>query len=144
MMVLPKSTQLLLVEDDKGHAALIQLNLREAGLSNPINHFEDGQAVLNYIRQQAYDSGPPLLLLDLNLPGIDGYEVLKELKGDPKTQKIPVIILTSTDDPKEIERCYELGCNFFLTKPINYMDFVHVVKQMGSFLAVVEVPGSRH
>jgi CheY-like chemotaxis protein len=120
------------------------MNLREAGVSNPIDHVTDGQAGLDYIQQviEKDQSAALLVLLDLNLPIVDGYGVLEHLKSDAKTRKIPIIVLTSTDDSREIERCYELGCNVYLRKPVEYSSFVHALKQLGAFLTVVELPGA--
>ncbi len=145
-MRLAKHTEILLVEDDEGHAMLVQMNLRESGLDNPIVHVTDGQAALDYIKSKLEVDQPLslLILLDLNLPVLDGYGVLKYLKSDARTRKIPVVVLTSTDDEREIEKCYELGCNVYLRKPVDYNDFVHAVKQLGLFLSVVEIPENLH
>ncbi len=141
-MVLSKTVTILLVEDDEGHAMLVQMNLRDAGISNPIEHIDNGRTALEYLQRLTTNEQPaPLIvLLDLNLPEIDGYTILAQLKSDPKTHKVPVVILTSTDDPGEINRCYELGCNMFLRKPVDYSSFTHAIRQLGMFLSVVEVP----
>jgi len=81
-----------------------------------------------------------LVLLDLNLPVLDGFQVLEKMKGDPHTQPIPVIILTTTDNPQEIMRCYELGCNVYVTKPVDYEQFSEAVTKLGLFLSVVQIP----
>ena len=141
-MVPPNAFTILMVEDDEGHATLVQMNLREAGIENPILHFNNGKAALEHVTrwQQQKRPSPLVLLLDLNLPEIDGYTILSAIKSAPQTRKIPVIVLTSTDDPHEITRCYELGCNLFLRKPVDYVSFTHAIKQLGLFLAVVEIP----
>jgi CheY-like chemotaxis protein len=141
-MTLSKTVKILLIEDDEGHATLIQLNLQDAGVMNPVVYISDGRAALHYVQQlrEAELLQSLLILLDLNLPGVDGFHILEQLKSDQKTQKIPIVILTSTDDPLEINRCYELGCNIFLRKPVEYSSFVHAVRQLGLFLAIVEVP----
>src|SRR5690554_5012479 len=95
--------KILLVEDDPGHAMLVQMNLRDAGLNNPIDHVSDGQAALDYVYQLVEtDRSSLLILLDLNLPVVDGYAVLEQLKSNQQTRNIPVIVLTSTDDAREI------------------------------------------
>ncbi len=140
--MLDKRITILLVEDDEGHAILVEMNLRDAGLENPVHRVGDGQAALDYV-QGLVDDGESLtmlILLDLNLPVVDGYGVLKHLKSNPKTRTIPIIVLTSTDDDREIERCYELGCNVYLRKPVDYADFVRAVRQLGLFLSVVDLP----
>ena len=138
--MISKPLKILLIEDDEGHATLIQMNLRDAGITNRIEHISDGQSAVDYLDNLHENKRSPLLiLLDLNLPVLDGYGVLKILKSNAATKKIPIIILTSSDDQREIDRCYELGCNVYLRKPINYNEFVHAVKQLGVFISIIEV-----
>ena len=85
-------------------------------------------------------SKPLLVLLDLNLPVLDGYQVLQQMKADERTRRIPVIILTTTDDAREVARCYELGCNVYMTKPVDYERFSEAIRKLGLFLSVVTVP----
>jgi len=139
------SVTIILAEDDEGHARLIQKNLRRAGISNTIQCCPDGQATLDYIQGSGEFEGEPhnvnvLLLLDLNMPVIDGYHVLKLLKADAETKRIPVIILTTTDDAREVKRCYELGCNIYLTKPVDYEGFSNAIRELGLFLSVITIP----
>lgn len=136
---------ILLAEDDDGHAYLVQQNLLDAGLANRVVHVKDGQEALDYIHSTGTYSGrvrngPLLLLLDINMPRVDGIEVLRRLKADPKTDELPVIMLTTTDDPREVKRCYELGCASYVTKPVEYDRFVEAVRRLGLFLAIVNVP----
>ena len=135
---------ILLAEDDQGHASLIQRNLNRSGFVNEIIHVVDGQQALDYLRcTGAYAgrqrNGPLLLVLDINMPRVDGVQVLQAVKCDPQFNKIPVIMLTTTDDPREIERCYQLGCNVYITKPIAYDKFVEALQRVGLFLQVVTV-----
>lgn len=136
---------LLVIEDDPGHARLIERNLRRAHLPYALVLLGDGQAALDYVAS-AWDTGGGrplprcLVLLDLNLPGRSGIEVLARLKSDPQTRHIPVIVFTTTDDPHEIARCYALGCNAYVTKPIAYDQFVAVLQQLSGFLPVVALP----
>ena len=139
------SVTILLVEDNEGHARLIEKNLRRAHLSNPLIKFEDGQLALDYffgddgyVNMRSHPS--ILVLLDLNLPVIDGYRVMEKLKTDERTKAIPIIILTTTDDVYEINRCYEMGCNVYLTKPIEYDEFAEAVTRLGLMLSVVMLP----
>src|SRR5205823_2243720 len=81
-----------------------------------------------------------VLLLDINMPRVDGVEVLRRLKSDPRTAMLPVIMLTTTDDPREVEKCYQIGCNVYITKPVEYDAFVEAVKRLGFFLQVVRLP----
>ncbi len=136
---------ILIAEDDPGHASLIERNLRRAGIHNPIHRFADGQEILDFFfsdaspRRREPGAGY-LTLLDIRMPKVDGIEVLARLKQNDETKKMPVIMLTTTDDPREIDRCHALGCNQYVTKPIEYEQFVAVLQQMGLFLLVVQVP----
>ncbi len=136
---------ILMAEDDEGHASLVQRNLKRAGIANEIVHVTDGQQALDYVRREGpyvgrAANGPLLLLLDIKMPRVDGVEVLRQIKVDDRTVKIPVIILTTTDDPREVQRCYELGCSIYITKPVEYEPFVEAIKRLGLFLQVVNVP----
>ncbi len=135
----------LLAEDDLGHADLIQRNLRGSGISNEIVHVTDGQEALDYVYRRGKfatraSKHPLLMLLDINMPRVDGVEVLRQIKADENTEHIPIIMLTTTDDPREIERCYAAGCNVYVTKPVNYDSFVEAIRRLGLLLQVVRVP----
>ena len=136
---------IVLAEDDDGHASLVQRNLERAGLANGLHRLKDGQEALDFLRGEGDSAGrnpnqPVLVLLDIKMPRVDGVEVLRQLKADPRTALIPVIMLTTTDDPREIQRCYELGCSVYVTKPVDYQGFVEAIKRLGLFLQVVRVP----
>jgi len=136
---------LVLVEDDPGHALLIEKNLRRAGIANNIVKLDDGQKAVDFLFRQGEYQGdghpePFLILLDLNLPVLSGYQVLQAIKNDARTKTIPVVILTTTDNPHEISRCYELGCNVYIAKPVEYADFSEAIKKLGLFLSIVRVP----
>jgi CheY-like chemotaxis protein len=136
---------ILVVEDDPGHARLIEMNLRRAGIANEILWFEDGQKVIDFILEEENrsDGGPdrPLLvLLDLNMPVLDGYQVLERIRARECTRHLPVVVLTTTDDDREVTRCYELGCNVYLTKPVDYDKFSDAVRRLGLFLCVIKAP----
>lgn len=144
-MTTPRNLIILLAEDDEGHAYLVRENLLGNGIANEMVHVKDGQEALDYIRcEGAYRdrirNGPLLLLLDINMPRVDGVEVLRQLKADPTTEKLPVIMLTTTDDPREVTRCYELGCSSYVTKPVEYDRFVEAVRCLGLFLSIIQVP----
>lgn len=141
-----QQVSIIMVEDDEGHATLIEKNLRRAGISNQVTHFDNGRKALDYFTGAGEFEGQKLpdsllVLLDLNLPEVDGFEILKTLKSNPATHQIPIIILTTTDNPREIERAYELGCNIYVTKPVVYDNFAESIRKLGLMLAVVKVPG---
>jgi len=130
---------IVLVEDDPGHARLIEKNIRRAGVTNTITHFASGTAALDQL--MAHDSASPaLVLLDLNLPDMSGTRILEALKSNAATKHIPVIVLTTTDDKVEIQKCYDLGCNVYITKPVDYEAFATAIRQLGLFLSVMKVP----
>ena len=138
-------TIILLADDDDGHAALISRNLRRAGLPNEIQRFTDGQQLLDFLFQRnparARRNGIPyLLLLDIRMPGMDGLEVLEIIKQDAVLRPMPVYILTTSDDPREVFRCYQSGCNHFLVKPVDYDQFTRTVLALGSLIGLVQVP----
>ena len=140
-----KDVVIIVGEDDDGHAGLIKKNLARAGIVNEVLRFKDGQEILDFLFQKAdgpqRESGTSYcLLLDIRMPKLDGIEVLKQLKADQELTKIPVIMLTTTDDPKEVERCHTIGCSSYIVKPIEYEAFVNAVRQLGLFLSIVEIP----
>lgn len=140
-----KEVVILIAEDDEGHAGLIRKNLKRSGIANEMLFFKDGQEILNFLfktgeERHREDGASYVLLLDIRMPKIDGTEVLERVKADPLLRKMPVMMITTTDDPREVERCHALGCNNYITKPIAYDDFVNAIRQLGLFLAVVVVP----
>jgi len=143
-MAVNQSVTILLVEDDPGHARLIEKNLRRAGVSNKIIHLDDGQKAVDFLFcEGAYTEPHPapfLVLLDLNLPILDGNQVLQRIKADERTRRIPVVMLTTTDTPHEIARCYELGCNVYVTKPVEYEQFCEAIRNLGLMLSIVKIP----
>ncbi len=143
-MELSTALTILVVDDDRGHRELVRRNLRRGGVANPIISLSTGNQALDYVFcRGAYSERKGdtelLLLLDINMPGVDGVEVLRQIKSDPKKKTIPVIMLTTTDDPREIKLCYELGCSVYVTKPVDPSAFIETVKRLGMFLVVVRV-----
>ncbi len=119
--------------------------VHDAGVINEITHVKDGQEALDYLRNEGGHSSqghrtPMLMLLDINMPRVNGVEVLREVKKNPATAALPVIMLTTTDDPREVQRCYELGCSVYLTKPVLYTEFVEAIKRLGMFLEIIKPP----
>ena len=139
-----KTVGIVMIEDDEGHARLIEKNIRRAGILNDIRHFTDGTTALDFLFNAAYGpakSGPAMILLDLNLPDMSGTDILARIKAEGSPLKrTPVVVLTTTDDKVEIERCYDLGCNVYITKPVNYESFAQAIRQLGLFLSVIQVP----
>ena len=136
----------VLIEDDEGHANLINRNLQRAGVLNPITRLRDGREALTYFFGSDAHTQPldrTVVVLDLNLPDVDGFEILGRLKTDETTRRIPVIVLTTTDNPRDIDRCYALGCNAFMTKPVGYNDFSEAIQKLGLMLTIVRVPHTR-
>jgi CheY-like chemotaxis protein len=136
---------ILLVDDDEGHTELVRRNLVRAGLHNRLVTLASGDAALEHLLGEGSDgrrgaTGELLVLLDINMPGLDGVEVLRRLKEDPRTHHLPVIMLTTTDDPLAVRRCYELGCNVYVTKPVDPPRFIEAVHRLGLFLPVVALP----
>ncbi|MBB3880457.1 response regulator [Sphingomonas pseudosanguinis] len=139
-----RSVGIVMIEDDEGHARLIEKNIRRAGILNDIRHFTDGTTALDYLFHAPdgpAKSGPAMVLLDLNLPDMSGTDILARIKkeGSP-LKRAPVVVLTTTDDKVEIQRCYDLGCNVYITKPVNYENFAQAIRQLGLFLSVIQVP----
>ena len=138
-----ESVTIVFAEDDDGHAELIRRNLNRAGLSNGLVRLKDGQEALDYFQHGDAcrdPHSPCVLLLDIKMPRVDGIEVLRRMKADPATAAVPVIMLTTTDDPRDIQRCYELGCSVYITKPVEYEPFIDAIKRLGFFLQVVKLP----
>ena len=138
------SVSIVMIEDDEGHARLIEKNIRRAGILNDISHFTDGTTAIEYLFNDKNGpalNGPALVLLDLNLPDMSGTDILTKIKAEGSPLKrTPVVVLTTTDDKIEIQRCYDLGCNVYITKPVNYESFAQAIRQLGLFLSVIQVP----
>ena len=148
MMDMPakQSVTIMLVEDDDGHRLLIRENLRAGGVVNDLIEMPDGQQALDYLtRRGRYQDRtksprPGLILLDIKMPKADGFAVLKAIKSDPELRLIPVLMLTSTDDQLEVNRCYTLGANSYVVKPVRYEEFQEQIRALGLFLDIVRFP----
>lgn len=138
-----KDVTILVAEDDDGHAELIVEQLRDAGLANPVIRFENGKELLDHLEAGsapgAKGLGPCLVLLDIRMPVMDGVEALKAIKSRPALRTIPVIMLTTTDDPREVEECYREGCNLYITKPLDFAKFSETLKRVGLFVLILSV-----
>ena len=140
-----KPVTIIMIEDDEGHARLIEKNIRRAGVSNEIVPFVNGTDALRYLlgangSGEASAGRQLLVLLDLNLPDMTGVDILEKVKNNVHTKRSPVVVLTTTDDEREIQRCYDLGCNVYITKPVNYEGFANAIRQLGLFFSVMQVP----
>jgi len=136
---------IVMIEDDEGHARLIERNIRRAGVTNMIVPLASGNEAISYLLGEdgsgAKNAGQALLiLLDLNLPDMSGVDILARIKSNSHLRRSPVVVLTTTDDEREIERCYDLGANVYITKPVNYESFANAIRQLGLFVAVMQVP----
>ncbi|MBJ7577005.1 response regulator [Devosia sp. MC532] len=136
---------IVMVEDDEGHARLIEKNIRRAGVANEILGFTNGTDALDFLLGPdgtgLTNQGRQLLvLLDLNLPDMTGIDILEKVKANEHTRRSPVVVLTTTDDQREIQRCYDLGANVYITKPVDYDGFANAIKQLGLFFSVMQIP----
>lgn len=136
---------IIMIEDDEGHARLIEKNVRRAGVNNEIMPFTLGAKALDYILGVNRDGVVSkdrylLVLLDLNLPDMSGIRILEEIKSNEYTRRLPVVVLTTTDDETEIQKCYDLGANVYITKPVDYEGFASAIKNLGLFFSVIQVP----
>jgi CheY-like chemotaxis protein len=137
-----KEIVILIAEDDDGHADLIVEGLRDSGVMNNIIRFSDGQEIWDFLSTLIADADENvsyLILLDINMPKMDGIEVLDKIKSNTSLKVMPVMMLTTTDDPREVERCYQLGCNVYITKPIDFNKFAETLKRIGLFLQIIKV-----
>jgi CheY-like chemotaxis protein len=143
--VMKNEMVMLIAEDDEGHATLIKKQLARSGILNQMIHFKDGDETLDFLLRRGKgphrESGSHyLLLLDIRMPRVDGIEVLSQVKGHDELRKMPVIMITTTDDPREVDRCHALGCSHYITKSVDYDMFVNAIRQLALFLPVVKVP----
>jgi CheY-like chemotaxis protein len=137
-----KPVKIIMIEDDEGHARLIEKNIRRAGVSNEIIPFTNGTDALDFLfgTDSLGKGGHFLILLDLNLPDMTGIDILERIKSDATTRRLPVVVLTTTDDAREIQHCYDLGANVYITKPVDYDGFANAIRQLGLFFTVMQVP----
>ena len=139
-----RGNPILMIEDDDGHARLIERHIRRAGVENSIQHCRDGASALNLLFEGESRNGtghyPALVFLDLNLPDMNGTDILRRIKGDAHLRRLVVVVLTTTDNYKEIDLCYDLGCNAYLTKPLKPKSFGDLLSRLGQFISVMQMP----
>jgi two-component system response regulator len=140
-----QAIEILLVEDNMNDAELALTALNEYNLANKVEHVKDGPEALDFVFSTGKYSGknmpaPKLILLDLKMPKLNGLEVLKRLKSDENTKKIPVIMLTSSQEEPDIEQAYELGANSYIVKPVEFDKFVEALKNVGFYWMLINQP----
>ena len=136
--------EILLVEDNPGDVRLAIEALRTSRVENRINVAEDGEVAMSYLKRQGVYADavrPDMILLDLNMPRLDGREVLSRIKNDPVLRQIPVVVLTVSQDEEDIARCYRDHANCYISKPIDFNQFIRVIKSIEHFwFAIVQLP----
>ncbi|MDE1993496.1 MAG: response regulator [Rhizobiaceae bacterium] len=145
MRVAGEDVTIVMIEDDEGHARLIEKNIRRAGIANEMVPFTLGSAALDYIfgvniDKKTVDTRHLLILLDLNLPDMSGIDILEQIKANERTKHLPIVVLTTTDDELEIQKCYDLGANVYITKPVDYDGFANAIRSLGLFFSIIQIP----
>jgi len=146
LQVTDNDNDILLVEDNDGDAEMTIRALKKHNLANHLLHLKDGAQALDFLFAEGGYSGrqventPKIILLDLKMPKVNGKEVLKRIKSDPRTRKIPVVILSSSKEDPDIEQCYDLGANGYVVKPVEFDLFHKVVSELGLFWMIVNQP----
>lgn len=140
-----KLGRILMVEDDPKDVELSMTALEDYNLVNEVVVARDGEEALDYLFcrgkfQDRSSDNPAVILLDLKLPKVDGLEVLREIKSDAKLKMIPVVVLTSSKEEKDMVRSYQLGVNAYVVKPVDFHEFVNAIKELGVFWAIINQP----
>ena len=135
----------LVTENDDSRFSLIQKTLARVGINNEIIQFKNGKAILDYLlsgeqNNKRSESRAYVILLDVEIPEVDGIDVLSRIKSDDKLCRIPVIIFTSADKPGYVDACHSLGCCIYFSKPVEYDRFIDAIKKIGMFLSVAQIP----
>ena len=144
--IMSRLPTILIVDDDEGHSILIRTNFADIGMPNEFIEFRDGQSVLDYLfsltnrRERFLNLNPFVLLLDIRMPKVDGIEVLRRVKSDPDLKMLPVIMLSTTDNPDEVNQCHRFGCSAYVKKPVDYESFSDVVRRLGEFMKILVLP----
>lgn len=136
---------ILIADDDDGHAFLVEDNLRRGGVNTEFLRFSDGQELLDFLfgrtAEPAFDAQKGyLLLLDIRMPKVDGVAALQQIKAHPDLHRLPVIMLTTTEDPREVDRCHHLGCNIYIHKPVSFETFADAIAQLGKLVKLAQIP----
>lgn len=145
-MILPRSgrARILLIDESEAESHLLRSALEEGGFSADVRRVSTGPAALDYLKSQSASGTPPhLVLLDLNLPGMTGHEILSAIRRDREFGRIPVIVLTTSDDPRDIQASYDRQANCYVTKPVDVEDFFDSVRAIAEFwLGIARLPGA--
>lgn len=140
--------EILFVEDSADDAMLTMRALKKSGFNNKLLHLADGAEALDFIfcrgiyQSRNIKDHPKLILLDLKMPKVSGLQVLAKIKADPELKSIPVVMLTSSNEGPDIERCYELGANSYIVKPVDSDKFFHAIKEIGMYWMLLSQPGN--
>ena len=143
-----QKTDILLIEDNADDAGLTIRALRKNNFNNTLLHFNNGEDALDFIfgegqyQQRDINDMPGLILLDLKMPKVGGIEVLKKLKADHRTRNIPVVMLTSSKEDPDIQKCYDLGANSYIVKPVNFEGFAEAIKNLGFYWLLLNQPSA--
>ena len=138
--------EILLVEDNLNDAEMTQRALKKANITNPVIHLSDGVIALDFLFSTGeyeglnLDNKPKVILLDIKMPRIDGIEVLRRLRADERTRKIPVVMLTSSKEHPDVNRCYELGANSYIVKPVDFENFAQALSTIGVYWVLLNEP----
>ena len=141
-----EAVEIILVEDNPDDAQLSMLALEESHIVNNIVHLKDGAEALDYLfcegtyANHPVSKGPRVILLDLKMPKVNGLEVLRRLKSDDKTKKIPVVVFTSSDEDPDVKEAYKLGVNSYVVKPMNFDQFKKAINEIGMYWVVLNYP----
>ena len=139
-MIMDKQVEILLIEDNVDDAELAIRALKKRNLANNLLHIGDSEKALEYLFAKDNDNYPKLILLDLKMPKVDGIEILKRIKGDPMKKVIPVVMLTSSKEERDIVESYDLGVNAYIVKPVEFDKFLQAVDQLGMFWLLLNQP----
>ncbi|MCK4886952.1 MAG: response regulator [Planctomycetes bacterium] len=135
-----KNVIILIAESNQDHYLIIEKNLRRTGIGDEIKRFDNGRALTEFLFTPERQLTSYILILDINIEGFDGLEILRKIKSDSLLRKMPVVIFTSQQDKTSIDKCYDLGCSVYILKPRDVTDFSDTVHKIGKFLLTVKVP----
>ena len=143
----PNSVEVLLVEDNVSDAELTIRELKKHNMANNLFHVKNGEEALDFIFATGNYAGirevqhpPKVILLDIQMPKVNGIEVLQKIKADPRTKTVPVVILTSSKENPDIQKCYDLGANSYIVKPVNFERFAQAIKNLGFYWLLINQP----